>query len=1084
MQSLWPTKTARALLAVAGCVALLATGCGRSTTRGQVGVVDQERDCNNNVDDDLDGLPDCQDPDCAVSPDCLAGSENCGNGLDDDRDGRIDCDDSDCRNHPLCRNVFPENCVNNRDDDGDGLIDCQDSDCADNPACVGSEICNNRVDDDRDGRIDCDDSDCRNSPLCLGFEICNNGIDDDRDGRIDCDDSDCRFAPQCAPGVENCTNRIDDDRDGRIDCNDSDCRLHPACLGPGDENCTNGIDDDRDGRVDCQDTDCFGHPSCGGRIEICTNGRDDDFDQLADCQDPDCFSHPLCNPGQEDCRNGRDDDGDGLIDCKDPDCVGHPLCGSTVENCVNLRDDDGDRLVDCDDPDCKNDPGCFVAKEVCTNKRDDDKDGLIDCKDPDCFKHPDCKAPGQEICNNGLDDDEDGTIDCKDSDCAELPICAVGTEDCTNKRDDDRDGAVDCDDPDCANHPSCQSLLCKPALDFGKIAAQGAKVTRSFNTTERPDTYTSPCAVPGGGEVVAHFSLAAKTDLKLAYSQPAGDHVIGIFRAGVGEACNANPVKCFDPDSAKTGDFSVKQLPAGDYYLFVEAFAATLEGKMDVTISTQTPLRPEVCNNGIDDDGDGAVDCADLDCAFEPACITQNCQVDVNLGTLVINGPARRTTISTLNDGNEIEERCAAGKGGEKVIRVVMPAAGVIDVTVSQSGWHVFGMHRDKGPGSTCIADTGSCFDSNGSAGFSIEYGSVEKGVYYYVVDALDPSREGTVSLEFRAFKPRGPELCANGIDDDSDGLIDCMDPDCTGVVGCPGPVCVADHKTGPLVVGNAPVTVNVDTTTANNDQTVSCALGGGKDEVIEVELTQVSGLMVNCNQSSGDHVLGLFSAGQPRDPCDKHASNCADPKTGTLGCSFIFPNLQPGKYFLVVEAFQPGKEGRMRMTLSATPDHAQEICNNGKDDDNDGKIDCQDSNCSSKPICQGKTCTPDQKAGLIVKNGPLTNIAVTSTGAGDKAATSCAQGGGEDGVVSFSLAEGANLQIDYAQFGNHVFAIFDDKGQGFACDAVPRKCQTSNGSPTGTLSFNGLPPGQYFLIIEAVKSGSEGSVVMQVRAK
>ncbi|MCE2995573.1 MAG: hypothetical protein ACK5RG_12920 [Cyclobacteriaceae bacterium] len=32
----------------------------------------------------------------------------------------------------------------------------------------------------------------------------------------------------------------------------------------------------------------------------------------------------------------------------------------------------------------------------------------------------------------------------------------------------------------------------------------------------------------------------------------------------------------------------------------------------------------------------------------------------------------------------------------------------------------------------------------------------------------------------------------------------------------------------------------------------------------------------------------------------------------------------------------------------------AQEICNNGKDDDNDGRIDCFDSDCSGNSACSG----------------------------------------------------------------------------------------------------------------------------------
>ena len=109
---------------------------------------------------------------------------------------------------------------------------------------------------------------------------------------------------------------------------------------------------------------------------------------------------------------------------------------------------------------------------------------------------------------------------------------------------------------------------------------------------------------------------------------------------------------------------------------------------------------------------------------------------------------------------------------------------------------------------------------------------------------------------------------------------------------------------------------------------------------------------------------------------------------------------------------------------------------------------------------------------------------AVTTLGAGDKVATSCANGGGEDAVLGFSLASSATLQVDFAQFGNHVFGLFDNKGGGYACDAAPLACQTSLGQPTGKVLFNGLAAGEYYLVVEAVAGGSEGSVVMKVSAK
>jgi len=103
---------------------------------------------------------------------------------------------------------------------------------------------------------------------------------------------------------------------------------------------------------------------------------------------------------------------------------------------------------------------------------------------------------------------------------------------------------------------------------------------------------------------------------------------------------------------------------------------------------------------------------------------------------------------------------------------------------------------------------------------------------------------------------------------------------------------------------------------------------------------------------------------------------------------------------------------------------------------------------------------------------------------AGDRYSTSCAKGGGEDAALSFKLAASANLQVDFAQFGNHVFGLFDNKGQAYACDAGPKACQVTNGQVTGKVLFSGLQAGEYYLIVEALSAGNEGSVVMKLSAK
>ncbi|MFT4628342.1 MAG: hypothetical protein ACI8PZ_007037, partial [Myxococcota bacterium] len=128
-------------------------------------------DCFNGVDDDDDGLADCDDPDC-VCP------ELCDNGIDDDDDLLIDCNDPDCVDTPTC-------C----DDDDDGFVDadCGGTDCPDDVFdCCDAEgdlipdrcdVCPDdadplQTDGDGDGYGDvCD--------LCEGFD---DDLDTDRDG--------------------------------------------------------------------------------------------------------------------------------------------------------------------------------------------------------------------------------------------------------------------------------------------------------------------------------------------------------------------------------------------------------------------------------------------------------------------------------------------------------------------------------------------------------------------------------------------------------------------------------------------------------------------------------------------------------------------------------------------------------------------------------------------------------------------------------------------------------------------------------------------------------------------------------------
>ena len=98
--------------------------------------------CNNDVDDDGNGLADCSDSACADDPSC--GPENCTNEIDDNGNGKIDCLDPYCATYPSCNtgHVVPDSetvCDDNVDEDLDGLIDCDDSDCKPLQYCIDKE---------------------------------------------------------------------------------------------------------------------------------------------------------------------------------------------------------------------------------------------------------------------------------------------------------------------------------------------------------------------------------------------------------------------------------------------------------------------------------------------------------------------------------------------------------------------------------------------------------------------------------------------------------------------------------------------------------------------------------------------------------------------------------------------------------------------------------------------------------------------------------------------------------------------------------------------------------------------------------
>jgi cysteine-rich repeat protein len=182
------------------------------------------------------GVESCDDGNSSSGDGCSAtctveepGAEVCDDEVDNDRDGLADCDDTDCAS--VC--PVAENCTDGIDSDLDGQTDCDDTDCANDPACVPEplvEDCSAPGDEDGNGAADCDDAtctcDCGDGRL-NGDEQCDDGADND-DMRPNACRSTCVNA-FCGDDVVDTGEQCDGSSPAGSVCEDCALRVVPVC---------------------------------------------------------------------------------------------------------------------------------------------------------------------------------------------------------------------------------------------------------------------------------------------------------------------------------------------------------------------------------------------------------------------------------------------------------------------------------------------------------------------------------------------------------------------------------------------------------------------------------------------------------------------------------------------------------------------------------------------------------------------------------------------------------------------------------------------------------------------------------------
>lgn len=444
---------------------------------------------------------------------------------------------------------------------------------------------------------------------------------------------------------------FDADGDGvtsEFDCNDDDASVFPDAI----EIC-DGIDNDCDSLIDDEDDD----------VELSvfyTDGDGDGFgvEELLSCSQPegtaeeggDCDdSNVDVFPGNDEICDGIDNDCDSLIDDEDD---------SVISEQAWFPDEDGDGfgaedglgywcspppnviLVggDCDDTDSSVHP---AAQEVCDGI-DNDCDSYLDGDDESLDLS---SAP---IWYEDADGDSQGNPDVSVYDCAAPTGFVSNSLDCHDQNasihqlDLDGDGVTSCDG-DCDDEDQT-SIDCAECVEYNLHAQMGLEIYSGV--LSQATSWNSSCTQTAG-EV-------------LRWKAPYSDTFV--FRL----ASSSSPTLSFLGDCEQelscSSGFEHERYVEQDEIIYLG-----VQGNTGFTYSLDIGLQQEsVCDDGIDNDLDGLVDCADEeDCWFSPSCALGSCP-DYDLIDVVSFEPAMQLEdISLVQAGNDLQGSCISDDGME-----------------------------------------------------------------------------------------------------------------------------------------------------------------------------------------------------------------------------------------------------------------------------------------------------------------------------------------------------------------------------------------------------------------------------------
>jgi len=319
------------------------------------------------------------------------------------------------------------------------------------------------------------------------------------------------------------------------------------------------------------------------------------------------------------------------------------------------------------------------------------------------------------------------------------------TEDCSNGTDDDGDGLVDCADPECASDAHCSGTkACQQAT------ALQCDTTLTGTTVGGSEMYTTYGCLSGnenGPEIAYQLSIPVGTPVQMTLTPTGGQDVDLLVLPTSAGTCSTTTCVANSANNGTSPDTVSFTVPSGGTFVVVDSYDQGGSFQLKVTCGA---AQTEDCSNGVDDDGDGKIDCADPDC-------TQTCQQN------------REICDNNKDDDGDGSIDCADPDCAS------FSGCGTGEREICTNG------SDDDGDGFIDCADT-DCASASNCTQLKEVCADGKDNDSDGLIDCVDPDCRQQPEC---SSIPQ--ENCSNGIDDDDDTFMDCADPDCKTAANCAG---------------------------------------------------------------------------------------------------------------------------------------------------------------------------------------------------------------------------------------------------------------------------------------------------------